>query len=254
MLQIRNLFLFIVLFILISICTIAQPSYDDQEIIPANPSAAAITKFIDFPMDYYSGTENITIPLENIAIGDIGVDVSLSYNGGGIKVDQTSGDVGLGWNLNAGGIITRTIIDRPDERGYMQPNNNFVDVDDFDIDNASHYNSLNANNTDNEPDAFSFVAGNYSGKFYFTPEGEIITVPYQDVKISKTHYVNDIGLPEIMYNSLLSFVITTPDGLIYTYGTDITYLEWTEKTLMRNCQNISPVLNTNGYDGPVVTA
>jgi len=254
MLPIKKLILLISLLFTHPFFIIAQPTYDDQEIIPANPSAAAITKFIDFPMDYYSGTENISIPLENISIGDISVDVNLSYNSGGIKVDQISGDVGVGWNLNAGGIINRTVVDKPDElvnNGYMSLENRFIDYNEIDISSRTQYNFLKLGALDREPDVFSFVAGNYSGKFYFITDGEIAVVPYQDVKIDWKHQNHT----ELMNNSLYSFTISTPDGFKYTYGADLTNLEWTVSSFSKNCSNKPPAPDPDfGFGGNVVTA
>jgi len=45
------------------------------------------------------------------------VPVSLSYHASGIRVQETAGWAGLGWALNAGGVITRTVQGAPDEMG-----------------------------------------------------------------------------------------------------------------------------------------
>jgi hypothetical protein len=58
---------------------------------------------------------NISVPLYTVTEGDIQLPISLSYHAGGIRVDETSGPIGLGWSLNAGGMISRTVYGGPDE-------------------------------------------------------------------------------------------------------------------------------------------
>lgn len=45
----------------------------------------------------------------------VNLPISLSYHGSGFKVSEVSSSVGLGWTLNAGGIITRSVRVRPDD-------------------------------------------------------------------------------------------------------------------------------------------
>jgi hypothetical protein len=46
--------------------------------------------------------------------GNISVPISITYNSGGVKVDDFASSVGLNWNLNAGGSIVRMVKDLPD--------------------------------------------------------------------------------------------------------------------------------------------
>jgi hypothetical protein len=65
------------------------------------------------------GTLSFTIPICNFTSEQdrIGTSVSLSYAGGnGIKTNELSGDVGLGWSLNYGGVIVRQQRGEPDDQ------------------------------------------------------------------------------------------------------------------------------------------
>ncbi len=75
----------------------------------ATPTVAALAKYADTPVGNYSGIPSIGIPLYSINAGGYQLPISLSYHAGGIKLAQEASWVGLGWSLNAGGMITRQI-------------------------------------------------------------------------------------------------------------------------------------------------
>ncbi len=76
-------------------------------------------------VDHFTGKIQLNIPLGNA--GDIFTDVSLSYSSGGFKPSTPSSVLGLGWNLNCGGAITRQVRGIPDEILKQTPND--VDPD-----------------------------------------------------------------------------------------------------------------------------
>lgn len=83
-------------------------------VIPPSPNAASLGKYGDIPVSYYTGLVNTSIPIYTISDQDIQIPISLSYHHGGIRVEEEASVVGLGWSLNAGGVITRTIRGRDD--------------------------------------------------------------------------------------------------------------------------------------------
>ena len=85
-----------------------------SDILP--PDVAAFQKYNALPVNHYTGKVDVNIPIFDIVSGGIKVPISLSYNTGGIKVDQLASSVGLGWNLNAGGSVFRKINDAPDNQ------------------------------------------------------------------------------------------------------------------------------------------
>ena len=91
--------------------------YTDPRVQISLPSteAQSLGKFSEIPVDLYTGRTNINIPLFTIKHNDIEVPISLSYHGGGIKVDDDAGLVGLGWTLNAGGVVSRIVRGLPDD-------------------------------------------------------------------------------------------------------------------------------------------
>lgn len=90
-------------------------------VIPPSPNASSLAKFVESPVSLYNGTASAHIPLMSISNQEISLEFSLKYDGKGIMVAETPSSVGAGWSLSGGGIITRQVRGRPDERanGYL---------------------------------------------------------------------------------------------------------------------------------------
>ncbi|GAB3433114.1 hypothetical protein [Niabella aquatica] len=95
----------------------ATPVHDRDPQFPKieTPNAASFSKFIDNPISLYNGTPDISIALFNLKDGAIEIPITLRYNTSGIKVNEEASWVGLGWNLNVGGIITKHSVGKADE-------------------------------------------------------------------------------------------------------------------------------------------
>ena len=93
----------------------ANSIFGKELFAPRTPTVAALQQHIDMPSVESNGLVPININLWTIDEGDIHIPITLSYHGSGIKVDQLAGNVGLGWSLQAGGIISRDIKGLPDD-------------------------------------------------------------------------------------------------------------------------------------------
>jgi hypothetical protein len=89
-------------------------------VIPPSPNSSELVKFIDNPVSLYSGSPKISIPIYDLKLRDYSLSIRLDYNSTGIKLDERASNVGLGWSLAAGGVITRAVKGMPDD--YYQPN------------------------------------------------------------------------------------------------------------------------------------
>lgn len=148
-------------------------------IIPPPPTEAALAKYGAIPVSKYTGVPNISLPLYELTQGKIRVPISLSYHASGFKVDEISSWVGLGWSLNAGGVISRTVVGLPDEQltgGYLNsgilasPNpypSNFLNSS-IAFEDLFAASSSEAN-LDLEPDVFNFNFMGFSGTFFIEP-------------------------------------------------------------------------------------
>ena len=75
----------------------------------------AVCDFAEIPVDLHTGRVNIAIPLYTVQHGDIRIPITLAYHGGGIRVSDECGAVGLGWTLQVGGVVSRIVHGLPDD-------------------------------------------------------------------------------------------------------------------------------------------
>ncbi|MCZ8215444.1 MAG: hypothetical protein O9262_04350, partial [Cyclobacteriaceae bacterium] len=94
--------------------------------IPQTPNAMAFAKHGDVPIGHYTGTMNFNIPLYTIKIQNFEFPMSVSYSSSGIRVAEEAGPVGLGWALNAGGMITHIVNDRNDLLDPRNPDEGYI--------------------------------------------------------------------------------------------------------------------------------
>ncbi|MDX8571946.1 hypothetical protein OZ666_09655 [Elizabethkingia sp. HX QKY] len=90
-----------------------------NEIFSGAPTPNNLMKFEEVPIGYYTGIPDINIPLFNLPTNNknVQLNIQLKYHPLSAKPDDRSGEAGLGWNLIAGGSITRTVRGGgPDEK------------------------------------------------------------------------------------------------------------------------------------------
>jgi len=188
--------------------------------VPPSPNASNLGKYGDIPVGLYTGVPNISIPIWEIKERRLSLPISLSYHASGNRVDDIASWTGLGWTLNAGGVITRTVKGFPDDvvNGYRYINSamgiyfNPVNENDFNrfvpADTTIEYKIRNLE-YDTEPDLFFFNFNGYTGKFVFDGNGGILLMPQQKLKIiPKSQGIADIE----------SWEVITEDGVHYCFG------------------------------------
>ncbi|HXB32681.1 MAG TPA: hypothetical protein VNV35_04640 [Puia sp.] len=198
----------------------AQLSSDVQYVpnyLLPSPNAAALMKFSDVPVSPYTGTADITVPIYTIHAKGIDVPVSLDYHTGGIRLKEEASSEGLGWALNAGGMISRTIMNYDDfgAQGYpyfttavpqlsgdisiTQPAqaNDAPLISPYFFDFYCNYNVNTTQGTENfwwafqsggtqydmEPDIFSYNFPGHSGKFILTRAGQAVLQKQDNIQI-----------------------------------------------------------------------
>ena len=198
-----------------------------SEVSIASPTAASLGKYADYPVSYHTGTPQISIPIYTVKAGSLELPISLSYHASGLKVQELASWVGAGWSLNAGGVITRSVIGLPDDKGFPVGNNQTTNGHWTDYGYNNYLATMTGGSTpddrgfsegrkDGEPDLYFFNFGGYTGKFYFRDDRTPVLVPEQDFKI-----IPDSGYISTGSSSgacFRGFTIITPDGNKYTFG------------------------------------
>src|ERR1700761_2749185 len=79
-------------------------------VIPPSPATQNFMRYGEIPVDYSTGVPNISVPLYTMKSRQLSLPISISYHGSGIKVQDKASAIGLGWVLNAGGMVTETVL------------------------------------------------------------------------------------------------------------------------------------------------
>ncbi len=251
----------IVLLLLVAPAIVAQHPFEEaldpiKDILPPSPTASALAAYGEIPTSLHTGMPSVTIPLSGIKGRKLSVPLSLSYQGGGYQVDALSSWVGLGWSLNAGGVVTRTVQGIEDDRtgvGYWsiavpedlntggQPATaqEALAIEDY----YQYLNKAAKKTWDSQPDQFNFNFAGYTGRFFVeNNNGTLIPrlIPHQDIRITL----------QIDQGALSTLTLTTPNGTIYTFGgVGTNGVKAVEKTKTNN-----PNRCGRNYDLPVITS
>ncbi|HEY5370683.1 MAG TPA: hypothetical protein VIJ75_16990 [Hanamia sp.] len=197
----------------------AQTLYPDpvvnESYVSSSPEAQAMENYGTTPTTLYLGLPAINVPLYQISCGSLSMPISLNYDYNGLYPLQDASWVGLGWSLNAGGVITRTIegyADSSQNSGYNYGQYNIIDTlftsynyNNF-LQNAYNNNLSYAHKSyDMAPDIFDCEFYNGSGKFF-----------WYNGKAYQLSYDKQIGISWPSNSG--SITITTAEGTTYTFG------------------------------------
>ena len=181
-----------------------------------SPNAASLGKFGDVAVSMYTGVPDISIPLFTAKGRTLDLPIGLKYHAGGIKVEEIGSWVGIGWALEAGGSITRTVRGLVDESpaGYYNSGYRFYNPNNWPAAPDSILRDIKDGVLDGDPDQFFFSFAGVSGQFVMGPTStspsirDVRTIPYRKWRIE----------PTISSGQIQSFVITTEDGTRYTFA------------------------------------
>lgn len=201
---------------------------------PKSPTTGALLKYLDFGATGNNGAPNISIPIYEVKAGELSLPISINYNATGIKVSDEAGNIGLNWNLLAGGVISRSVIGKVDDNSYY--NDVYPALSDPTFSMLGSSANLNITNgiategLDGCPDLYSYnLPGSESGKFVNILGHGIRLLPKKDILIE------EIG-PNSDYPQINNYKITTENGIKY-------YFETLERTVSRSATTVS----TSGF-------
>jgi YD repeat-containing protein len=179
----------------------ATPSLNNS-LVPPSPDVAALGKYGIQPVTLYSGMANVSVPITEIKTTKLSLPISLNYNYNGYKPSEVASSIGLGWSLQAGGVITRIVKGKADDAaGLIHKWEDYADIVDLKS-NPDFLSEVGSDQVDTEPDIYIFNFSGYSGKFIMVGNRAFL-FPKQNLNI--------VGL------SGAGFKIYTADGTIYDF-------------------------------------
>ena len=186
---------------------------------PPSPNASALLRYANVPVDEHTGIPSVVLPIDQLSGRQLTVPITLSYHGAGNKVQDIASNVGLGFVLNAGGVITRVMRGLPDESttGYQyygkKVYSNSID--------SVYLNATINNKIDGEPDMFYFNFLGHSGKFVVDTLGNAQYLPDQGIRVI-SHPIHNS--PDSTNNA---WVLKDFSGTTYVFGADTSSKEIT---------------------------
>lgn len=207
----------------------------------STPTAQDLGKYGEVPMNLYAGRANVSIPIYSTTQRGIELNISLSYDTGGLLISQLPSWTGHGWTLNVGGCITRKL------QGYYDEDENRVRkvsrsqmpelVNYFNntrtIDNQTDENIANdVTNAkkvyDYSPDIFVFNFMGKSGRFFFGPDKTWHVQCEENIKVefdvtNTSNYIlpfipNYPNYTYTMSKTIKGFTLVDENGVRYTFG------------------------------------
>ncbi len=103
------------LFALLSLLPLRAQDPLLNQVIPPTPAAAAIEKFLGYPVSPATGLIDVNIPLYSLDYYGLSLPLELKYHSGGVNVRDPLGFTGRNWTLTPGLRISHTIRGKADE-------------------------------------------------------------------------------------------------------------------------------------------
>lgn len=141
---------------LISQQVTAQQEFNFGDFPKPVPSVSSLPTYTDSPVSIATGVPDIKLPLLELPTNDKNFSMSLvlQYHSRNVNEQEPASDVGIGWSLFAGGVISREIISGLDEKfdnasasNYIK--NKFDDIYYYNIPGAAGKFKIERNTTDN---------------------------------------------------------------------------------------------------------
>jgi hypothetical protein len=226
-----------------------------KQVLPPSPNASNLSKYVDWPVSLYTGLPEINIPLTEVHGNRVSIPIALNYHASGIKVNEIASWVGLGFSLDAGGVITRTVNGLPDDNGgYLMLRKSYSNPGDLTsatvqypilTDSLYWYKSAYGR-ADSEPDYYTFNALGKSYSFFFSGDGSIITQPQSNVKIT----YNDVSIGQ----ELTQWKIVFEDGTQLFFGGSEAFNERITNSMYGDPENGAASVISGWYLNKVISS
>jgi hypothetical protein len=183
-------------------------------------------------VDLYTGTAQVSVPICQLRSRELSIPVALYYTGArGIRVQDYAGPAGLGWQLIAGGGISRVVRGFPDDfsNGYLGTGlwgqkvaNALVNNTAMPVEVAGS--GLNVPTADGEPDLYNVRTPFFSFQFTFDENGQPVVPNANGMSIIATNFFNS-------NNGSSHFEVIDDNGNQYYFGSSDSSKEVTSAKL-----------------------
>jgi len=230
-----------------------------NRVLPQSPGVSSLMKFEEVPVSLYTGIPDVSVPIENFTTNSskLNFNISLNYHPLSAKVDDVASEYGLGWSLFAGGMISRTIRDLPDESNHNDQKygmyyntvdtnkNNYNLVKEYLLNGNSSTNndvfrhifeSTLFNKFDNSYDLYQYNFMGYTGRFFVKRDettGVLKLVKLDKNNLKIEFYFDSNNIPQ-------KFEITDDKGIRYVFDV----VEQSSRSYLIDSRNSSNA-NTN---------
>jgi YD repeat-containing protein len=200
-------------------------------LVPPSPSVASFQEFTSIPVSHNNGQASFSITLAEVKTDVASFPVTLSYKTNGVKVNDVASVCGLGWDITAGGVISRIIKGKPDEnsqRGVWKLYTDLTINPTYSIYNQGSIYDLvkeyvgdgtwrdrvlkgyseEKRSWDFELDMFTYNFMGYSGVFYVTHDRKVRQLEEDGLKFSCL----------LGQNKIIGFTAYDKQGRVYHFG------------------------------------
>lgn len=174
---------------------------------PLSSNSASAAKDVVAGVNYFTGMPNVSIPLYSYSDKNgLSLNITAGFFTGGIRNGEIPSIIGMGWNLNAGGVVSRTVNGLPDDIANI----GFMYATQIPVDSRANANKYYYDSIDSQQDVFYFNADGISGKFVIGKNKEVVVIPDSKVKVSFT--------TDPVSKLITSFKITATNGIKYIFS------------------------------------
>lgn len=196
-----------------------------------SPTASAevnfANRFQDIPVNLFTGTPQIALPIYTLSEGNLSVPITIGYNASGMKAHELASWSGLNWSLSASSnMVNRIVRGIPDE-GKLE----YIALTNYNSTTRKGFfqwgvKADNDAENDPEPDLYFFTVNGMSYKFTWVNDAngtpQAVFFPDADIKVSVTYEnIKPLGENNINYNigRFKNWKFIMPDGTIYLFAT-----------------------------------
>ena len=240
---------------------LAEESLLPKTIKPIEPTMASLGRYGNYQVNLFNGLPQISFTLFEVRSGALTQPITLSYHGGGIKVGEDAGWVGLGWDLFYGGAITRTVYGLPDEEEDFAdtPNAQTVrtqmNVDPSDIYNTYFDALAEGFSYSYMQDQYQFNCQAGNGMFVLNNTNIPLLIPHQPLSIDfsgVTKQINNADQTSFLFRATDQTSISGKDNpYVSSWSIDQILSRDRKDTIRYNYQSDGYISNINRrkYDG-----